>query len=74
MTNRADEAGLVVRDIARSSVAPKHRYKLDAKTRAVVAISAKTPFAPGKQRRGAKNRTTAPRARGARKTGKKRPN
>lgn len=39
---RADQADLVVWDIARSSVIPTHRYKLDAKTRAAVAISAKT--------------------------------
>ncbi len=64
----------MVQDIARSSVIPKHRYKLDATTRAVIAISAKTPLAPGKPRRDAKNRTTAPRARDARKTAKKRPN
>ncbi len=37
MTNRADQAGLVVQDIARSSVILKHQYKLDAKTRAEVS-------------------------------------
>jgi len=71
---RADQAGLVVQDIARSSVIPKHRYKLDATTRAVIAISAKTPLAPGKPRRGAKNRTAALRRSGTRKAAKRRPN
>jgi hypothetical protein len=52
---RAQQAGLRVEDIARSMVGKLiHRYKLDAKTRAAVALSAKTPLEPSKPRRDAK--------------------
>jgi hypothetical protein len=64
VANRADQAGLRVQDIARALVKKiVHRYKLDAKTRAAIAPSAK-PLAPGKPGRAAKKtRRAKPRKR-----------
>jgi hypothetical protein len=49
---KSPQVGRRVQDIARALVKKLvHRYKLDAKTRAPIALSAKTSLAPGKPRR-----------------------